>query len=257
MVRSLRSLVVATVAAIATLTPPTVGVVVTGKEVSHLVKREGGKATWYYIGMGACGEMDYEPALIVALNQDMWNESGGGFPAPVCGSKLTIWAEGKMAVATVKDLCPQPGCQRGDLDMSIALFTIFAPQGTGQFPITWAWGDQSGGQQPQPQRNHNRNHNHNRKHLLKHLHKTLTHHPRPALPLPHRRPVIPQAPQPAVRHRVQQKRPRPRLPRPMFLHTPTTFSWLPPWPLSDWREWPISQQGEHERIIISWSKGVF
>ncbi|KAG9046377.1 hypothetical protein FS837_004553 [Tulasnella sp. UAMH 9824] len=104
-------------------------------------KRFNGRATWYDVGLGACGDYNGPSDYIVALNSHQLDTSV--YPPVQCGRKVRITYEGKSAVATVKDECP--GCPFGALDMSKGLFTHFTGLGTGVFYMDWEWTDGSGG----------------------------------------------------------------------------------------------------------------
>jgi len=119
-----------------------------------LQKRTPGRATYYAVGLGACGQYNVPSDFIVALNQPQFET--GGYPSTQCFRGITINYNGKSAHATVMDECPSGGCSYGDLDMSEGLFTFFEPTSTGVFYMDWSFdGDNSGGgnnnPQPQPQ----------------------------------------------------------------------------------------------------------
>jgi len=108
--------------------------------VTHPVeKRFSGHATYFAVGLGACGKHSSSGDYIVALDSAQY---GGGYPGPNCFRKLTISGRGKTATATVMDECPT--CPYGSLDMSQGLFEHFAPTSVGEFPITWTWGSGGG-----------------------------------------------------------------------------------------------------------------
>ncbi|KAG9017995.1 hypothetical protein FRB90_012720 [Tulasnella sp. 427] len=109
--------------------------------VSHHQKRFPGRATWYDVGLGACGNHNSPGDYIVALNSHQLDTSR--YPPVQCGRKVLITWQGKSAVATVQDECP--GCPFGALDMSKGLFQHFTGLGTGEFQMSWQWTDGSGG----------------------------------------------------------------------------------------------------------------
>lgn len=113
-----------------------------------LVKRQSfsGRATFYDVGLGACGGYNVASDFIVALNAPQY---GGGYPGPNCGRALTISYGGKTATATVRDQCP--GCAYGSLDLSRGLFNYFASEDVGVFQMSWSWADGSGGGNSQPE----------------------------------------------------------------------------------------------------------
>lgn len=103
--------------------------------VASPVKRGfGGRATFYATGLGACGDWNNDSDYIVALNSAQY---GSGYPGPQCGKQIEISANGKTAIATIKDECPT--CNYGDLDMSPSLFNVFSTPDAGVFQMNWDW----------------------------------------------------------------------------------------------------------------------
>ncbi|KZV81491.1 hypothetical protein EXIGLDRAFT_779671 [Exidia glandulosa HHB12029] len=92
------------------------------------------RATWYDVGLGACGDHNVAGDFIVAMNTPQY---GKGYPGPHCGDKIKITYKGITAIATVKDECP--GCGYGMLDFSKGLFTHFAPLGAGVIYMSWSF----------------------------------------------------------------------------------------------------------------------
>jgi len=111
-----------------------------------LAKRQtyGGRATYYAVGLGACGWSNSPGDYIVALNTAQY---GGGYPGPNCGRSITISANGVQVVAQIADQCPS--CGYGDLDLSEGLFKRFASTDAGVFQMSWWYND--GNSQPQAQ----------------------------------------------------------------------------------------------------------
>ncbi|ORY33786.1 RlpA-like double-psi beta-barrel-protein domain-containing protein-containing protein [Naematelia encephala] len=104
---------------------------------THIQKRSfSGRATFYDVGLGACGGYNVASDWIVAENSDQY---GGGYPGPNCGRSITISYNGKTAVATIQDECPT--CDYGGLDMSRGLFDHFASEDLGEFQMTWWYND--------------------------------------------------------------------------------------------------------------------
>lgn len=105
-----------------------------------------GRATFYSISdnAGACGQMSYEPAYIVALNTAQY---GGGYPGPECFKTVTITGGSRNghAVAQIMDECPT--CPYGALDLGKALFANFASEDEGVTEITW-WFNEGGNPEP-------------------------------------------------------------------------------------------------------------
>ncbi|GFZ50494.1 hypothetical protein JCM24511_08251 [Saitozyma sp. JCM 24511] len=101
------------------------------------VKRQSnsGQATYFEVGLGACGWTNTDSDSIVALNAAQY--SGGAD----CGKSITITNtdNGQTATATIVDECP--GCGSGSLDLSPSLFSTLTngDMGLGVFPITWSF----------------------------------------------------------------------------------------------------------------------
>ncbi|ORX39829.1 RlpA-like double-psi beta-barrel-protein domain-containing protein-containing protein [Kockovaella imperatae] len=110
---------------------------------------DGMRATYYAVGLGACGWYNQPSDYIVALNSDQY---GGGYPGPQCGKMITISYNGNTAVAQIADECPS--CPYGGLDLSQGLFEHFADTSVGVIYVDWWYNDGSGGggggNQPSP-----------------------------------------------------------------------------------------------------------
>ena len=115
------------------------------KKENSLAKRQSysGRATFYDVGLGACGGYNVASDYIVALNSAQY---GGGYPGPNCGRSITISHNGKTAQATIRDQCPS--CDYGALDLSRSLFTHFESEDKGTFQMSWWFND--GNSQPEP-----------------------------------------------------------------------------------------------------------
>jgi hypothetical protein len=115
------------------------------KKDNSLAKRQtySGRATFYDVGLGACGGYNVASDYIVALNTAQY---GGGYPGPNCGRSITISANGVTVQATIQDQCPS--CDYGALDLSRSLFQRFASEDKGTFQMSWWYND--GNSQPQP-----------------------------------------------------------------------------------------------------------
>ncbi|KIM26360.1 hypothetical protein M408DRAFT_195993 [Serendipita vermifera MAFF 305830] len=109
----------------------------------ELSKRTPGRATYYAVGLGACGQYNVPGDFIVALNQAQFET--GTYPSTQCFRGITITYNGKTAHATVMDECPSGGCGYGDLDFSEGLFTYFEPTSTGVFYMSWEFDGAGGG----------------------------------------------------------------------------------------------------------------
>ncbi|GAA5980533.1 hypothetical protein JCM5350_004337 [Sporobolomyces pararoseus] len=99
-----------------------------------------GQGTYFFQGgvAGACGEVNPDSALIVALDYRLYGDMGK--VSKYCGKSLTITntANGKSVVATVADACPSCESQ-WSLDLSEAAFGAIGDYDTGILPISWVW----------------------------------------------------------------------------------------------------------------------
>jgi len=92
-----------------------------------------GRATYFEVGLGACGWWNKDADFIVALNSAIFQGNGGSN----CGQMLTITYNGVTATAQVADECPTCGDQ--DLDLSPSLFGYLTNYNydMGQFQMSW------------------------------------------------------------------------------------------------------------------------
>lgn len=94
-----------------------------------------GQATYYAVGLGACGWTNGDNEFVVALNQPQYERNNGGN----CGQTIRVCNEqnGNCETAKVVDECP--GCADGSLDMAPALFSALnnGNMDAGVFPISW------------------------------------------------------------------------------------------------------------------------
>lgn len=92
-----------------------------------------GQATFFDVGLGACGWTNADSDFIVALNSPQYSQQSH------CGEWVLILNQQKgiWQAAQVVDECP--GCAEGSLDMSPALFSALnaGDMGEGVFPIGW------------------------------------------------------------------------------------------------------------------------
>jgi hypothetical protein len=101
------------------------------------------RATWYDVGLGACGQTDGPGDDIIALTVQMY---GNGYPGPQCFKGVTIECNGKTHNAVIKDECM--GCPYCGIDMSTGLFQKFAGLGAGVLSCNWWFNDGSGPANP-------------------------------------------------------------------------------------------------------------
>ncbi|KAB5590736.1 hypothetical protein CTheo_5827 [Ceratobasidium theobromae] len=104
-----------------------------------------GQATYYAVGLGACGQYSQPSDFIVALNSAQY---GGGYPGPHCFQSVRICKTGtdNCQNAVIMDECPT--CAYGSLDMSEGLFKAFSSLDAGVFPISWTFAGESSDDNP-------------------------------------------------------------------------------------------------------------
>ncbi|UNI20822.1 hypothetical protein JDV02_006874 [Purpureocillium takamizusanense] len=96
-----------------------------------------GDITYYAVGLGSCGFNDAGLDMvdnIVAVSDKLYDDLGNG----ICGKKLSITANGKTIIGTVRDKCPS--CAKGSLDVSEGAFVkLFGSTGVGRSKVTWSF----------------------------------------------------------------------------------------------------------------------
>ncbi|KAN0065759.1 hypothetical protein ACQY0O_000889 [Thecaphora frezii] len=93
--------------------------------------RYAGQGTYFYPGLGNCGDWNGNNDLMVAIPSSMYK--GGRH----CGKWMKICHKSKCVSAQVKDSCPT--CGWGSLDMSPRVFKALAPLSKGSIGITWKY----------------------------------------------------------------------------------------------------------------------
>ncbi|ANB15607.1 hypothetical protein AWJ20_3244 [Sugiyamaella lignohabitans] len=96
-----------------------------------------GQATFYEVGLGACGITNTDSDFIAALNAPMFGDFPNPNANPNCGKKAQIFRNGKSVTVTITDKCPT--CAYGNLDLSPAAFDVIADPAEGRVEITWSW----------------------------------------------------------------------------------------------------------------------
>jgi rare lipoprotein A (peptidoglycan hydrolase) len=104
----------------------------------------GGIATFFYQNgnAGACGQVHSDSALICAMDQARYGNSGNA--SPLCGKQVEIINEnnGRSLTVIVADDCPT--CDNeNSIDLSVAAFSSLSDgnMGEGTFPIKWKFLD--------------------------------------------------------------------------------------------------------------------
>ncbi|KAF9456936.1 RlpA-like double-psi beta-barrel-protein domain-containing protein-containing protein [Collybia nuda] len=114
------------------------GVVPAHGSYSTLLTRAsfGGEATYFNVGLGACGKFNIDRDFIVALATPTYAQ-GSHCDKILQRIRISDPSTGKTAVAVIRDACP--GCSPSDIDMSPALFEYFQPLSRGRFNVNWSF----------------------------------------------------------------------------------------------------------------------
>jgi hypothetical protein len=102
-----------------------------GKDVDTTPQgpEESGEATYYDAeGLGACGVPFPSDYLVAAINDEQYSKANCGRCVAVTGPKGTV-------VVRILDKCP--GCDSGDLDLSVTAFSKIADKSAGRVKISW------------------------------------------------------------------------------------------------------------------------
>ncbi|KAM7198450.1 rare lipoprotein A-like double-psi beta-barrel domain containing protein [Naviculisporaceae sp. PSN 640] len=96
------------------------------------------KLTWYYPGLGACGETHGDNDLVVAVDKTVYGTYPNPNDSPQCGRRLRLNYSGRSIVLTVVDMCPS--CPPGGLDLTPAAWKqLVGDLGLGPQQGTWDW----------------------------------------------------------------------------------------------------------------------
>lgn len=87
-----------------------------------------GQMTYFYPGLGACGETNNNKDAVAAVSSAVYNSGGG------CNKVATIHYNGKSTTARVVDVCPS--CDTGNLDVSPSVFQALSDLATGRIDVT-------------------------------------------------------------------------------------------------------------------------
>ncbi|KAL7921873.1 Non-catalytic module family expansin [Trichoderma austrokoningii] len=91
-----------------------------------------GDMTWYEVGLGACGQTNYDNQLVAAVSHSLYDSEHP------CGRNIRIQNGDKSVVVKVVDRCG--GCAENDLDLSQSAFEeVIGPLGIGRAPASWEW----------------------------------------------------------------------------------------------------------------------
>ncbi|RHZ68908.1 hypothetical protein Glove_292g32 [Diversispora epigaea] len=98
-----------------------------------------GEATFYDVGLGACGKQNNNNQRVAAISHGLFDSipSPGGNPNKnkFCGKKARVSRGKKSVVVTVVDRCG--GCNFGDIDLSPSAFDKIAKPAEGRVNVQW------------------------------------------------------------------------------------------------------------------------
>ncbi|KAI8138615.1 RlpA-like double-psi beta-barrel-protein domain-containing protein-containing protein [Fennellomyces sp. T-0311] len=96
-----------------------------------------GDGTYYDPGIGilACGTSYTAQDMVLALNYIDYGDYANPNESPVCGRCIRVTGPLGTAEATIQDKCP--GCGRGSLDLSPAVFDKVGDFFDGRIPVSW------------------------------------------------------------------------------------------------------------------------
>ncbi|XP_055351830.1 papain inhibitor-like [Paramacrobiotus metropolitanus] len=96
-----------------------------------------GKATFYTPAMGACGKVNHEDEMVVAVSKAQYGVHSNPNNAPVCSKCALVKAveSGEQVKVKVVDQCN--GCASGAIDLSPAAFEKLADKDLGHIEVTW------------------------------------------------------------------------------------------------------------------------
>jgi len=106
-----------------------------GSAAVPLQKRLSGVATFYAVGLGACGQTNTPDQLIAAAGASRFDSETASV---ICGQKATITGPKGSVTVTILDRCV--ACGFNDLDLSTGAFNQIADPTQGRVPITWTLG---------------------------------------------------------------------------------------------------------------------
>lgn len=96
-----------------------------------------GQLTFFTVGLGSCGFNDAgkdRSEYYVALSHLVMGELSNS--NPLCGRTITVMANGKSVVATIRDKCGD--CAANNIDGTEKLFLdLFGDLGLGRMPVEW------------------------------------------------------------------------------------------------------------------------
>lgn len=95
-----------------------------------------GDATYYDLGLTACGEVYSNYDYVAAIAFSYWTTPNPNND-PMCQKSVRVIdpTNGKSIVVAIKDKCF--ACKRDDIDLSPIAFEQFRNKDVGRFTVTW------------------------------------------------------------------------------------------------------------------------
>ncbi|CAG8510920.1 7807_t:CDS:2 [Paraglomus brasilianum] len=104
-----------------------------------LHKRFAGQATFYSVGLGACGKTNNDNQFVGAISAHRFGNPPNPNNSPFCGRRVSVNGPKGSVIITLVDRCE--GCKPGDLDLSPKAFKKIASLSDGRIQITWNFAD--------------------------------------------------------------------------------------------------------------------
>ena len=99
---------------------------------NELIARNTGSTTWFYPGLGACGETNNDNDLVAAVSAELFDAQHP------CNSEIRISNQGRSTVVRVVDRCT--ACAYNDIDLSpVAFKAVIGELGIGRRDAAWHW----------------------------------------------------------------------------------------------------------------------
>lgn len=97
-----------------------------------------GDATWYNLGMTACGQVFSDNDYVAAIAFSYWTTPNPNND-PMCQRRARVIdpSNGRSVDVAIKDKCAS--CGRDDIDLSPAAFQQLRNLDVGRFNINWNW----------------------------------------------------------------------------------------------------------------------